>query len=87
MEKVKKIHPPEGIFDQILKECPLKTRLYVLNEMLIIDYLVKIGHIPDGFWSDSKDRKYGTSLRRFARQLTKFQLSEIKRWEKDGRPK
>ena len=87
MEKVKKTHPANGIIDQILKESPLKTRLLVLNEMLIQSYLVEIGHIPDGFWSDGKERKYGRSFRRFAKQLTKYQLSEIKRWEKDGRPK
>ena len=76
-----------GVFADLLKSCPLKTRLYVLNEMLIQSYLVEIGHIPDGYWSDGKERKYGRSFRRFAKQLTRHQLKEIKQWEKDGRPK
>jgi hypothetical protein len=70
----------------ILKSTPLKTRLYILNEMMIQSYLVEIGHIPDGFWSNGKERKYGRSFRRFANQLTKLQIKKIKEWEKDGRP-
>lgn len=76
-----------SILAELCKDIPLKTRLYVLNEMLILDYLVKIGYIPDGFWSDEKEKKYGKSLHKFARDLTKFQLKEIKNWEKDGKPK
>jgi hypothetical protein len=71
----------------ILKSIPLKTRLYVSNEMLIQSYLVEIGHIPDGFWSNGKERKYGRSFRRFAKELTRVQMNEIKQWEKDGRPR
>jgi hypothetical protein len=71
---------------QILKEIPLKTRLYVLNEMMIQSYLVEIGFIPDGFWSDVKEKKYGKSFRKFAKKLTKCQLKDIKQWEKDGKP-
>ena len=70
-----------------MREIPLKTRLYVLNEMLIQVHLVDIGVIPDGFWSDEKEEKYGKLFRPFARQLTKHQLREIKEWENDGRPK
>ena len=71
--------------EDILKRTPLMTRLLISNEMLIQSYLVEIGHIPDGFWSDGKERKYGRSFRRFASQLTKAQMKEFKQWEKDGR--
>jgi hypothetical protein len=54
--------------------------------MLIQSYLVEIGHIPEGFWSNSKEKKYGRSFRKFASQLTKAQMKEFKEWEKDGRP-
>jgi hypothetical protein len=74
-------------FDELSKSISLKIRLKVVNEMLIQSYLVEIGHIPDGFWSDRKERKYGRSFRRFASQLTKAQMKEFKKWEKDGRPK
>jgi len=70
-----------------LKEIPLKTRLQVLNEMLIQSHLIDIGVIPDGGWTDEKEEKYGKLFRKFAKELTKHQMNEIKQWEKDGRPK
>ncbi len=69
------------------KKIPLKTRLYVLNDMLILGYLVDNGFIPAGFWSDEKEEKYGKSIHKFANKLTKCQIKEIKQWEKNGRPK
>jgi hypothetical protein len=69
-----------------MREIPLKIRLYVLNEMMIQSHLVEIGVIPDGYWSDEKEKKYGKLFRPIAKKLTKFQLQEIKEWEKDGRP-
>lgn len=73
--------------DEILVRCPLKTRLNVVNEMMIQSYLVDAGYIPDGFWSDEKEKKYGKSFRKFAKELTMVQMKEFKKWEKDGRPK
>jgi len=84
MTKARVVH--SKTIEDILKRTPLKTRLKVTNEMLIQSYLVEIGHIPDGFWSDGKERKYGRSFRRFALQLTKAQIKEFKQWEKDGKP-
>jgi hypothetical protein len=77
----------DGRMAEMLKDIPLKTRLYVLNEMLIQSYLIDAGYVPDGFWSDEKERKYGRSLRKFAKALTRAQMQEIRQWEKDGRPK
>jgi hypothetical protein len=70
-----------------LKSVPLKTRLNVTNEMLLQTHLVNIGVIPDGFWSDEKEKKYGKLFRKFAKELTRVQIKEFKEWEKDGRPK
>jgi len=70
-----------------LKEIPLVTRLYVLNDMMILTYLVDNGFIPEGFWNDEKETKYGKKLHKFAKQLAKWQIKEMKQWEKDGIPK
>ena len=77
----------ESILRTLIIETPLETRLYAINDMLILDYLVEIGVIPDGYWSDKKEKKYGRQLHKFAKKLTKVQIKEIKKWEKDGRPK
>ena len=71
----------------ILKDISLENRLYVINDMTILDYLVDNGFVPKGFWSDEKEEKYGKALHKFAKQLTKYQIKEMKQWEKDGRPK
>lgn len=72
---------------QLLKETSLKTRLSVLNHMLILSFMVDNGFIPDGYWTDEKEKKYGKMLRKITIELTSAQLKEIKDWEKDGRPK
>jgi hypothetical protein len=72
---------------EILRSIPLKTRLNVLNDMMLQSYLIDIGVIPDGFWSDEKEKKYGKLFRKFAKEMTKAQMKEFKQWEKDGRPK
>jgi hypothetical protein len=78
---------PSSRISEMLQEMPLKTRLNVTNEMLIQSYLIDAGFIPDGFWTDEKEKKYGKSFRKFAKELTKAQMKEFKQWEKDGRPK
>ena len=70
---------------KILKEATLKQRLDVLNDMMLQSALVDMKYIPDGFWSDEKEKLYG-SFRKFAKDFTKAQLNLIKQWEKDGRP-
>ena len=55
--------------------------------MMILGFLVDIGHVPDGGWSDEKEKKYGEEYRAFASKLTAAQLEEFNNWEKDGRPK
>ena len=49
-------------------------------------HLIDIGVIPDGFWSDEKEKKYGKLFRKFAKVLTKVQIETIEQWEKNGRP-
>jgi len=77
----------ESVIERIRKRIPLETRLKVTNEMAIQIFLTdEIGHIPDGYWSDEKEEKYGKQFRAFAKKLTDWQLENIKKWEDDGRP-
>lgn len=76
-----------SIIETYRKKISLKIRMKVLNEMMIMGFLVDIGHIPDGYWSDEKEEQYGTEFRAFAKKLTDAQIEEINNWEKDGRPK
>ena len=71
----------------ILTSIPLETRLKVVNEMSIQTFLIDECYIPSGFWSDEKEKLYGKSFRKFAKELTKAQMKEFKQWKKDGRPK
>lgn len=80
--KARKVH---SIRD-LRKEISLKIRLYVLNDMMVLSYLVDIGAIPDGGWTNEKEEKYGKSLYEFANKLAEAQIEEMKEWEKDGRP-
>lgn len=83
--KARKYNSP--IIKEILDSVPLKMRLEVVNDMLIQTHLVDIGVIPDGYWSDEREKKYGKLFRKFAKRLAKAQLNTFKQWEKDGRPK
>jgi hypothetical protein len=71
---------------KILRECPLKDRLYISTDMDIRVFLIDIGFIPRGFWDNKKEKIYGNLIRSFARKLTKRNLDIVKEWEKDGRP-
>jgi len=62
----------------LLGNSPLKSRLLTLNYMMIQTYLIDIGYIPDGYWTDEKEKKYGKSLNKFAKKLTKAQMDTIK---------
>lgn len=73
------------ILDDILGKIPLKTRLKVLNEMMLMDFLSELG-IRDGVWTTEEEEML-TKLFNFAKKITKFQLSEIEDWELDGKPK
>jgi hypothetical protein len=75
------------IVDDILKSISLKTRLEVLLSMWLQSHLVDIGVIPDGFWSDTKEIKYGKLFRDPSKELAKCILNEIEEWEKNGSPK
>jgi hypothetical protein len=82
-----KITQPKGdsLFE-ILHSSSLKQRLDVLNDMMLQSCLVDLGFIPNGFWSDEKEKKYG-AFRKYAKQFTKQQIRVFKEWEKDGKPK
>jgi hypothetical protein len=71
---------------KIIHSASLKSRLDVLNDMMLQSCLVDLGFIPNGFWSDEKEKKYG-AFRKHAKEFTKYQIRIIKEWEKDGKPK
>lgn len=75
-----------NIIERLRKRVPLRTRLKVYNEMMIQSFLIDIGHIPDGYWSDEKEEKYGKEFRRLAGELADRAIEEFEEWEKDGRP-
>ena len=85
MTKARVVHSP--LIEKLLKETSLECRVRTTNHMLILSYLVDIGHIPDGPWTDEKYEKYGESIETFVRELTKAQMDEFEQWEKDGKPK
>jgi hypothetical protein len=41
---------------KIMRKTSLKTRLNVTNDMMSQIHLINIGVIPDGFWSDEKEK-------------------------------
>jgi hypothetical protein len=65
---------------------PLKARLKILNEMMIQSFLIDIGYIPDGYWTDQKEEKYGKKFREFADKMADAEIEDFIEWEKDGRP-
>ena len=75
------------IIDRLRKRIPLKTRIKVHNEMLIQSYLIDHGFIPDGYWDDEKEEKYGKHFRALAEKMADNAIEEFNDWEKDGRPK
>ena len=82
--KARIVHSP--LIEKLLKSASLECRVRTTNHMLILSYLIDIGYIPDGFWTDEKQEKYGKSIDQFVRELTKAQMEEFEEWEKDGRP-
>lgn len=75
------------IINRLRKKIPLRTRIKVLNEMMIQSYLIDIGYIPDGYWSDEKEEKYGKSFRELAGKMADAEIETFNEWEKHGRPK
>jgi len=74
------------LFDKIRKRIPLRTRLKVLNEMMIQSFLIDNGYIPDGYWDDEKEEKYGKEFRELASKMADAEIETFNEWEKHGRP-
>jgi len=72
-------------YKKILAECPLDVRLNAINEMAFIDLLTELGFRADKMWIEDENDTL-EKLCDSAKKATKWQLKEIKRWEKDGRP-
>lgn len=73
-------------FNEELKKIPLENRLTILYEMLLHAFLVDDGYIPEGYWNDEKEEKYGTGFRKQAKEMAKATIKEFKEWEENGRP-
>ena len=67
----------KDIIEKLLKETSLDTRLNVINEMMIIDFLTVMGYREDKMWSEDEDNQL-SKLCDFAKKMTKLQLDEIK---------
>ena len=74
------------VFDIIRKRIPLRIRLKIQNEMMIQSYLIDNGFIPDGYWDDEKEEKYGKGFRKLAGEMAEAQIKTTKEWEDHGRP-
>jgi len=74
------------LLEKLRKETPLEIRLRVHNHAYFLCFLVDNGYIPDGYWTDEKEEKYGKQIHEFVTTLTDSQLKEVKEWEEDGRP-
>ena len=74
------------ILDKIRKRIPLRTRLTVLNHMMLQTFLIDNGFIPDGYWDDEKEAKYGKMLQDAAERMTDAEINTIREWEDHGRP-
>jgi hypothetical protein len=73
------------LIKEILKQTPLETRLKVLNEMMFIDLITEMGFREDKMWTEEENDQL-SKLCNLAKKLTDLQLTEIKKWEEDGRP-
>jgi len=74
------------VLDEVLKRIPLRTKLKVQNELMVQSYLIDNGFIPDGYWDDEKEEKYGKGFRALADEMADAQIKTFKEWEKNGRP-
>lgn len=72
--------------DEILKRIPLKTRLNVLNHMMLQTFLIDNGFIPEGYWDDEKELKYGKMLKESAERMTNAEIDTFKEWDLSGSP-
>ena len=54
--------------------------------MMIQSFLIDIGYIPDGYWDDEKEEKYGKAFRELAGKMADAEIESFNEWEKHGRP-
>ena len=73
------------IFEKLVKEIPLATRLKVANEMAFIDLIVELGYREDKMWTDEENELLG-KLCELAQKHTDSILKDIEVWEADGKP-
>ena len=54
--------------------------------MMLQTFLIDNGFIPDGYWDDEKEAKYGKMLQDAAERMTDAEINTIREWEDHGRP-
>lgn len=74
------------IIERYRRRIPLRIRLKVIFEMKIQNYLIERGYVPDGYWNDEKEEKFGNHFRKLAKEMADTAIEEFEEWEKDGRP-
>ena len=91
-EKLIKEHKGRVAYDAIMSYSGGKDSTYVLS-ILKERYRLNVfavtfdnGFIPDGYWSDEKEEKFGKSFRELAGKMADNAIEEFNEWEKDGRP-
>ena len=77
-----------SIIQKLLKEIPLETRFKISIEMTFIKMLVELGFIEDRGWDENnpEDVKILSKIIETAENESKYLITELKKWEKDGKP-
>lgn len=73
------------LFNKLLKETSLESRLKVSNETAFINLLTELGFREDKYWSDEENHIL-EKLCKLAKEHTDNQLETIKSCKNDGEP-
>jgi hypothetical protein len=73
------------IYENLIKECPLETRLTVLNQMIFMDLLTEMGYREDVIWTEAEAENLRI-LCEAAEKATSEQIETFNKWLADGSP-
>jgi uncharacterized membrane protein (UPF0127 family) len=87
LKKSKKMKK-NSVIQKLLKETSLETRFYISIEMTFIKMLGELGFIENRPWDEDnvEDTKILSKIIETAKNESKYLITELKKWEKDGRP-
>ena len=71
--------------DRLIKTTTLETRLFVTNQCYLIKTITDLGFRDENMWSHN-DKELFNKIAEKAKELTEWQLEQIKEWEEDGKP-